>query len=184
MQGATRASQHCRGETRSEEDVRHVRKSSGCAGKRTHVVLPLIRNLRFAARADGIFSFVIRAQSRFSRVVGCIYSRILCDPMAVHCDSFVPPKYNERKWGCRKWPLYQGLCHGPGPPRTPRLLTAASILEEPSAVASCFCLVQTYWGTVERHRKLLEIDCHCAPVPSTDILRWCPSSQAAGSMTS
>lgn len=98
-------------------------------GKCTHVVLPLNWNLKFTTRPCGIFSFVIRKQRRFSRVVGCIYSSILCDPMSAHCNMFVPPRYNERKWGCQKWPLYQSLCRGPGPPRITRVLTTVLNLE-------------------------------------------------------
>lgn len=70
MEGVTRISPRCSGEDHSEEeDVSRVRQSSGCAGKHTHMVLPLIWNLKFATRAYGIFSFVIRAQRRFFK--GC-----------------------------------------------------------------------------------------------------------------
>lgn len=51
------------------------------------------------------------------------------------------------------------------------ILTIVSSLEEPSAAAACFHLVKVCWGTVKRHMKLWEADCHCASVPSTGIFK-------------
>lgn len=46
-------------------------------GKCTHVVLPLNWNLKFTTKPCGIFSFVIRAQRRFPRVIECIF-QVFC----------------------------------------------------------------------------------------------------------